>query len=70
MSEAGALVSLLILLWFLWYTRRWRIPLTLVCVVLWIYVQFDSYAFYGMWLLIAYPLIRRVSRITQSTLSS
>lgn len=69
-SEAGALVSLLILLWFLWYTRRWRIPLTLVCVVLWIYVQFDSYAFYGMWLLIAYPLIRRVSRITQSTLSS
>ena len=51
-SDFGVLLLCAFLLYIFLQARRKHIDLFVVIMTLWLYVQFDSYAFYSLWILI------------------
>lgn len=50
-SDFGLIISIGFLALIIWWAKKRRIDPCVVIMTLWLYVQFDSYAFYALWLL-------------------
>ncbi len=51
-SDLGLIVTIALVVLLIWGAKRKKIDPCVVIMTLWLYVQFDSYAFYTLWLLI------------------